>query len=188
MERSRHLHEQADRYELANENTPTQSSLPRADRDAMAECVENSRMVLGILGYPILEPLLRTRGPTIQGSPLTPKKVDNPVDELVLRVNNITASGAVTDEGFVIKKGSQAARTNTESVAARLISAKERYLAEGILAPDGDHLVATEDILVSSSSYAAVIVAGTSRSGPQSWKTLDGKTLKEIEDAAIRGA
>ena len=180
------LVKQADRYELDNGNTPTQSSLPRADRDAMAEFVENIRMVLGILGYPILEPLLRVREPLLRASQQDQEKItESSTTELVFRVNNITAYGAVTDEGFVLKRGSQVSKTNTESVGSKLIAAKERYLVEGALVADGDHLVAAEDILVSSSSYAAVIVAGTSRSGPQSWKTAEGKTLKEIEDASI---
>lgn len=183
------LAKQADRYDLENGNTPPESSLPRADRDAMAEFVENIRMVLGILGYTILEPLLRTV-PTAQQS----NQVENaanassPLNDLAFRVNNITAYGAITDEGFVLKKGSQVSKTNTESVAGKLVAAKERFKADGLLVPEGDHLLATEDILVSSSSYAAVIVAGTSRSGPQSWKTSSGRTLKEIEDSSLSDA
>jgi hypothetical protein len=44
----------ADRYELENGNTPTLSSLPRAEREAMNELIEDIRLVLGTLGYPIL--------------------------------------------------------------------------------------------------------------------------------------
>jgi roadblock/LC7 domain-containing protein len=151
----------------------------------MAEFVENVRMVLGILGYPILEPLLRTRAPDQQiSSAESSISEPNPLNDLVFRVNNITAYGAVTDEGFVLKKGSQVSKTSTES-AAKVIAARERHMAAGILIPNDDLLVTTEDILVSSSSYAAAIVAGTSRSGPQSWKASDGRTLKEIEDASL---
>ena len=37
----------ADRYSLENGNTPPQSSLPRADKDAMEEFIYNSKMILG---------------------------------------------------------------------------------------------------------------------------------------------
>ncbi len=37
----------ADRYNLENANTPTQSSLPRADVAAMEEYIENYRLLLG---------------------------------------------------------------------------------------------------------------------------------------------
>ena len=91
----------------------------------------------------------------------------------------------MTDEGFVLKKGSQLSKTNTVSIPGKLAHIKDRLLKNGTLNEEGDKLIATEDILLSSSSYAAAIVAGTSRSGPQSWKNASGKTMKEIEDASL---
>ena len=43
----------------------------------------------------------------------------------------------------------------------------------------------SKDIVVSSSSYAAALVAGTMRSGPQSWRNSSGKNLKDIEESLI---
>lgn len=182
------LAKQADRYELDNGNQPTESSLPRADRDAMAEFVENIRMVLGTLGYPILEPLLRQpvlEKSTATDAPLVVNKPKSPT-ELTFKVNELIAYGAPTDEGFVLKKGSQLSRTNTESAAVKIVKLKEQLQAEGRIRSEGSHLVLDEDVLLSSSSYAAVMVAGTARSGPQSWVTKDGRTLKAIEDAAVQ--
>lgn len=180
---------QAERYELQNGNTPPESSLPLADRDAMIEFTDNIRMVLGTLGYPILEPLLRSGPLPVEASTeptLDPKKRTHP--ELTFRVNNLVASGALTDEGFVLRKGSQVSATNTDSAAQRVVKLKEQLRADGRLTPEGDHLVLTEDVLLSSSSYAAVMVAGTSRSGPQSWVAADGRSLKAIEDASVEDA
>lgn len=179
----------ADRYGLQNGNTPPESSLPRADRDAMVEFTENIRMVLGTLGYPILEPLLRSAPVQVQASsePTTAlAKQTN--SELTFRVNNLVASGALTDEGFVLRKGSQVSATNTDSAAQKVVKLKEQLRADGRLMSEADHLILTEDVLLSSSSYAAVMVAGTSRSGPQSWVAADGRTLKSIEDASLEGA
>lgn len=181
---------QADRYALQNGNTPTESSLPRADRDAMTEFMHNLRMVLGTLGYPILEPLLRRATSVPESQPLASASLAEKSKEieLVFRVNNLVAHGALTDEGFVLKKDSQVSRTNTDSAAPRMVKLKEQLLADGRLRIEGDHLVVAENILISSSSYAAVLVAGTSRSGPQSWIAPDGRTLKSIEDAALKEA
>jgi hypothetical protein len=181
---------QADRYCLENGNTPPESSLPRADRDAMAEFTENIRMVLGTLGYPILEPLLRAPATPPDPPALSPSTESKrkTFPEFIFRVNNLVAHGALTDEGFVLRKGSQVSATNTDSAATRIVKLKEQLQADGRLVQDGDHLVITEDLLLSSSSYAAVLVAGTSRSGPQSWFTADGRSLKAIEDAAIDAA
>ena len=45
--------------------------------------------------------------------------------------------------------------------------------------------VTKEDILFSSSSAAADFIMGYSVSGPQTWKTKDGRTLKEIENSEM---
>ena len=44
-------------------------------------------------------------------------------------------------------------------------------------------MITIEDILFSSSSAAADFILGYSVSGPRTWKTKEGKTLKEIEDS-----
>lgn len=176
----------ADRFDLQNGNTPTESSLPRADKDAMAEFVENIRMVLGVLGYPILEPILKSKDKeSTVGSESSSSGIDNILRDLTFKVNDLSAQGAITDEGFVLKKGSQLSMVDSESMPGKLSSNKEKLVADGILKDSGDHLIATEDILFNSSSYAAAIVAGTSRSGPQSWKAANGKTIKQIEDEAL---
>lgn len=183
------LSKQADRYQLENGNTPPESSLPRADRAAMEEFVVNVRMVLGILGYPILEPILQTKHTELLKTQISNEsEIINPLNELTFTVNNLTAKGAATDEGFVLKKGSQLSKTNTDSIPGKLANIKDRLLKDGALKEEGNKLIATEDILLSSSSYAAAIVAGTSRSGPQSWKAANGKTMKQIEDASLPNA
>jgi Domain of unknown function (DUF4357) len=180
------LSKNADRYQLENGNTPPESSLPRADRDAMQEFVENIRMVLGILGYSILEPILKSKlCNELNTSSNIKNDESNLLGELIFKVNNLTAQGAATDEGFVLKKGSQLSKINTDSIPGKLANIKAHLLKNGSFVDDGDNLIATEDILLSSSSYAAAIVAGTSRSGPQSWKTTNGKTMKQIEDASL---
>jgi hypothetical protein len=180
------LSKQADRYQLENGNNPPESSLPRADRDAMEEFIGNVRMVLGVLGYPILEPILQTKEPKKQeGRPVDEIEVINPINELTFAVNNLTAKGAATDEGFVLKKGSQLSKYNMDSIPGSIVKIKDRLLKDGVLKESDNSLVATEDILLSSSSYAAAIVAGTSRSGPQSWRAANGKTMKQIEDELL---
>lgn len=177
------LAKEADRYELKNSTMPSESSLPRADRDAMEEFLENIRMVLGTLGHSILEPIFKqkdTDDSQFESGELVESQ--NLLSNLFFKVHSLVAQGAITDEGFVLKKGSQLSKTNSESMPGKLSTIKEKLLVEGTLKDEGAHLVASEDILFNSSSYAAAIVAGTSRSGPQSWKTAKGKTIKKIED------
>jgi Domain of unknown function (DUF4357) len=175
----------ADRFQLENGNTPPSSSLPRADRDAMEEFIENIRMVLGILGFMVLEPILKSNANIeLNALPNIPTE-NNSLNSLIFRVNQLVAYGALTDEGFVLKRGSQLSTNNFASLPGKLSEIKENFLKNGALTENGDKLVAAQDILLSSSSYAASIVAGSARSGPQNWKTVDGKTIKQIEDEAL---
>lgn len=169
----------ADRYELENGNSPTQSSLSRSERHAMEELLEDIRLFLGTLGYPILEPLIKSN--------LTDQEpVQNSLSsgELIFTVHKLVAKGVQSDEGFVLKKGSTASKTNTDSLNGKLVKLKEQLVADGRLVSESEHFLLSEDILMSSSSYAAALIAGTARSGPQSWYTVDGKSLKELEDQA----
>jgi len=174
----------ADRYALENGNTPTMSALSRAEREAMEELLEDIRLVLGTLGYPILEPLLKPP-PTATDNRSTAMPASVAADELVFTVHDIVARGVQTDEGFVLKKDSLTSRSNTESLYPKLVKLKEQLMADGRLVPEGNHFRLTEDLLMSSSSYAAALIAGTARSGPQSWFTSDGRSLKEIEERAV---
>ncbi|MBF4359745.1 GIY-YIG nuclease family protein, partial [Vibrio anguillarum] len=95
----------ADRYDLENSNTPTKSNLPRADAAAMEEFVDNIRIVLGSLSHRILESVSSGAVQTI----VEPKE-----DSLInyafsFKVNKVTAQGRVTDDGFLLLKGSQIA-------------------------------------------------------------------------------
>lgn len=182
------LSKAADRYDLENGNTPTLSNLPRAEREAMDELLEDIRLVLGTLGYPILEPLIKAKPVPSSGSStaISPPALSS--GELSFSVHKLIAHGAQTDEGFVLKKGSTASKTNTDSLGGKIVKMKEQMLADGRIIDKGDYLLLAEDVLMSSSSYAAALIAGTSRSGPQSWFSADGKSLKEIEDDVLEPA
>lgn len=176
----------ADRYELENGNTPTLSSLPRAEREAMNELIEDIRLVLGTLGYPILEPLVQTKSTLLTSSSEHTEHLStlsNSTTDLNFKVHNLVAHGTRTDEGFVLKKGSMVSKSDSDSLARKIVKLKSQLLADGRLLDKDTYLLLEEDLLMSSPSYAAALVAGTSRSGPQSWFTSDGRSLKEIDDA-----
>lgn len=178
------LAKKADRYDLENGNTPPESSLPRSDRDAMDEFAANAQMVLGVLGHAILEPLLKKSVlvTSVNQDTSATSIVNIAAEDLVFNVHNLKAYGRVTDEGFVLKKGAQISKMSTDSIPGRVAKIKSELLQNALISEVGEVLVANEDILLSSSSYAAALVAGTSRSGPQSWRDSDGKTLKQRED------
>lgn len=168
----------AGRFEVEAGKTPTKASLPRADRDAMEEFLLNVHIVLGALGHRVLESVIPSN--------LNEAQSDNPADLASYRfqfsVRELKATGRFTDEGFVLLAGSNVSGTTSESMPGKTLAIRNSWIVEGILEIAGSDYKLKTDQVVSSSSYAAAIVAGTSRSGPQGWFDASGKSLKQIEE------
>ncbi|MEZ8067169.1 GIY-YIG nuclease family protein [Vibrio sp. FF145] len=172
---------QAERYEIQNANTPTQSTLPRADEAAMEEFIDNVRIVLGSLGHRVLEMI----SPVAQSNDEV-KKDDSIGDyPLFFKTNGLTAKGRVVDDGFLLLSGSQLSKKSSKSLSEKNIAIKNQMLDDGALQDESGHLLLVKDKLLRSSSSAADLVAGNSRSGPQSWKTESDELLKSLEERLL---
>jgi hypothetical protein len=168
---------EAERYQLENSNTPTESNLPRADKVAMEEFIHNLRIIIGTLGHKLLEPL--------KVAPIEQNTKSTVGIPLSFALKELKAFGQMTDDGFLLLAGSDVSSSTSPSMPGNSKSIRDSWVSEGVLKLDGKNYKLIKDMLVSSSSYAAVIVAGTSRSGPQSWQDSEGRTLKVIEEKML---
>ncbi|MEI8631580.1 GIY-YIG nuclease family protein [Vibrio sp. PP-XX7] len=168
------LTQSADRYVLDNSNNATKSSLPRADMATMEEFIDSIKLVLGSLGHKLLEPAASIA--------LIPTDVESVKHyKLSLSYKSLLASGRMTDDGFLLMAGSQVVSKDAKSVPKKIHQLKEEWIENGTLSEQGTAYLLTKDRLLSSSSYAACLVTGQSRSGPQSWLTENGENLKNLE-------
>jgi len=172
----------ADRYLLENTLTPTKSSLPRSDSAAMEEFIDNIRIVLGSLGHRILEATF-SENKSVAQSDSKKSLIDY---DLSFDIHQLNANGRVTDDGFLLIKGSQISHSTSTGLHKRLIEIKKQAIISGELEDKNDHYVLLKDKVFTSSSYAASYVTGNNRSGPKSWKTGDGTTLKAIEEKLLQ--
>lgn len=172
---------EADRYSAENSNNPTESTLPRADKDAMEEFIHNAKMILGTLGHKLLEPINSSINEDI-----IPDNDSLVGHKLYFKVNGHSAEGKQNDEGFLLIKGSEISLQTTASIPGKIKLIRQKLIEEKTLIEQNEKLVLIKDIVLSSSSYAGALVAGTSRSGPQSWKNSKGKTLKDLEESLIK--
>lgn len=156
------------RYIVLTKNTYRNTVMKESQVAVMEEFVDNVKILINALGYKVLEPLLQAgNDETISDE-----------EELFINIGNTSAVGMVTTEGFVVLKGSVVnEKTSAKSLTVGMKRLREKIFAEAKV----ENLVTTEDILFSSSSAAADFVLGYSASGPRTWKTKDGRTLKEIE-------
>jgi len=167
------ISQNAGRYQAELGKNPTLANLPRADQDSMEEFLQSVQIVLGVLGHRVLESV-------------------NPSDEAVddsdeqnltkikfsFKVRGIEAFGRFSDEGFVLLANSLVVGNVSESMPGRIRAIRESWIADGILVQSGENFKLQTDEVVSSSSYAAALVAGSSRSGPQSWIGKKRKVTK----------
>ncbi|MEE3453299.1 GIY-YIG nuclease family protein [Dialister sp.] len=157
------------RYTMLTKNTYQNTVVKESQKASMEEFIDNIRILINTLGYKVLEPVLVPES----------ENENEESDDKLLKISSTTAYayGMETSEGFVVLKGAKVnPDTYEKSLTKGLIKLRTKIFDEGKV----KDLVTTEDLLFSSSSAAADFVLGYSVSGPQMWKTKDGRTLKEI--------
>lgn len=163
---------EAARFELDN-SSASGSRLPEADRYDMEVFLEKIRQLLPVMGSELL-------------TPIASSKVISNAQNLKTEIRGLIAIGQRTPTGFVVFKGSHAVLVPRPAAARHVpyvIAAREKFVADGVLVPDGDHLTFDRDVEFSSPSAAAAIVHGGSANGLIAWKDESGRTLREIEGA-----
>ena len=161
----------SNRYKVLTKNTYKNTVMKESQVSAMDEFIENIKVLINALGYKVLEPLVSQNA---NGT------VNEASEEFFLSAGSASAKGIVTAEGFVVYKGAAMnSKLSVKSVGAGIAKLREKHISEGHVVDN----MTTEDILFNSSSAAANFILGYSVSGPQTWKTKDGRSLKEIESS-----
>lgn len=161
---------ETNRYTVLTKNTYSRTVMKESQIAAMEEFVDNVKILINALGYKVLEPKISVQDNSEAKS-----------DDKILYINQsgIKAKGIITTEGFVLLAGSDVREKIAEkSITNNVLELRNKYIAEGKI----KDFKTTEDLILSSSSFAASFVLGNRCSGPQSWKNKDGVTLKEIEE------
>lgn len=153
-------------YTIENSTVPTKSFVSEADEAELEEFIYNAKILTNTLGHKVFESLSEANDDT------------SDKHHLYISISSLKAACVQTSEGFVLLKGSDIHNeTSKKSLHKGMVKRIEEAKNNGQV-KDGK---LQEDIVFSSSSAAACFVLGYSVSGPMTWKTKDGKTLKEIE-------
>ena len=89
---------------------------------------------------------------------------------------------------MVVQTGSQAAKDETPSIHAYLSDLRKALRRQGILKDDGTTYRLTQDYSFNSPSTAAGVLLGRASNGRAEWKDSNGRSLKEIQQAAAETA
>jgi hypothetical protein len=158
---------------------PAPPSLSEADEAFAEGFLDDVLLCLPILGYGMFE-----------AASLAASRDSDEI--LYLSARGIEATGKDTAGGFVVLEKSMAAGNDrlTPSLIADYGLVKEQrdeLVRQGVLDPCGTDLMLTLDYTFSSPSLAASLLLGRKANGRTSWKTKDGRTLKELQDAEVDG-
>lgn len=169
----------ANRYEVKNGNDPTPGNITEEKESELEEFAEYARMVMGVLGHNVFEPLNIVSCNTV--APVQPSAADNSIRFYLsrkIKAANCTveAKAMQTSEGFVVLKGSHISPVEDNTVSPGISKARQTAKLEND--------ILQEDVLFASPSGAASFVIGKSANGLTSWKTKDGTDLKAYEQAS----
>ncbi len=151
-----------DRYHLKNSTVPTKSSITESEKAAMEEFSDYIKLITNTLDYKPFADLVEN---------------STNIEEFYIDSIGLHASGKMTNEGFVVFKGSE---SNQEFKNASSLSLKRKWLQlreENIVDQNGFF---TKDYLFSSPSLAAAMVLGRNANGLTEWKNHQKETLKSI--------
>lgn len=158
---------EADRYDVKNGNEPNAGNLTEEKESELEEYVEYAKIVVGVLGHNVFEPLTK-----IQEAAKEEKVINYPVFTLKRKC---VAKGMLTNEGFVLLKGSEITDYTVPSASKGIIKSREKHKMS--ISIDN---ITLKDILFGSSSGAAAFVLGTNSNGNVLWKTEDNKSPKDF--------
>lgn len=158
----------AKRYELQNGADSSLPSLSEADVAEVEEFLTHLQLLLSALGYPILQEII-SREQKDSSDPL-----------FICKGKEANATGRMTNDGFVVYKGSTATTNFSKAVVDRNKRLIEKLITTGYVEQRADGFyVFIKDYVFNSPSAASDIVLGNSTSGWKKWKTESGKTLEE---------
>jgi hypothetical protein len=177
----------AKRYEVKNGNQPQPALLPRGDRDSMESFLAQARLLLGVLGHKVLEPITAfpTSVPASNANAAPHPATPSASEQFHLTAKGVTAQAVMTDEGVVILSGSGASAKSVESISPGYKRLREQLLQQGVLVPDGTNLKFSQDHLFSSPSAAACVVVGAAINGREAWRTSGDKSLADLESQQL---
>jgi len=163
------------RYADENGNSGSKPHTPPPLEADCMEIFETGKTLLATLGYPIFTPVA---------------EVTTREERLVYHCTaaGTKGRGIYSAEGFVVLAGSVGRVKNVPSIVGTSDERfRQKLIETGVMDVDGDKVVFPKDHRFGSPTMAAVALIGRSTNGWEIWKTVDGRTLHDIERASVEG-
>jgi hypothetical protein len=158
---------EAGRYGIENGNAGSKPHTPAPLEADCLEIFETGSILLATLGFPVFEALAHVAKRDADVFTCTGPETDG--------------RGLLTEDGFVVFKGSVGRRENARSIQGTSTERyREKLIEAGVMRVDGSKVVFERDHLFRTPSGAAIALLGRSANGWISWIAADGRTLHEV--------
>ena len=165
----------AKRATIANGNQPSVPTLSKADTADTEAFLRDMLLIYPLVGVDAFESVPTPNGPI--GDHLSPL--------LTLKAKGSQATARDTPEGFIVYKGTVVAPEMPSFRHASYRVLRQQLIQSGVISMTGDAGVFVVDYIFQSPSAAASVVRGMQQSGLEYWVDAKGRTLKQLQAAAI---
>lgn len=155
------------RAKILTKNTNKNVVIKDSIKNSLQEFIFNAKIVLNMLGYKILQPVISDN-----------IKTKNDV-YFHLKGRKADAAAVITNEGFVVLKGSTISKEVTKSFLKDNQNKKRQMLFDEKIIKDFKF---TKDYIFNSPSEAASILNGNSTNGQRVWLNKDGKSFGSLNN------
>lgn len=171
----------SERSLIDNATSPPRPSLPEADIADMEMFLSQALVLMPVIGFRFAQPVIADE--TSDGG-----RPDAPVEHasFVLRTKGAEAQAQVTDDAFVVLKGSTASRQDVASWDTYK-TLRDDLVEQGLLAPhpqDDTLFIFQENVPFSSPSAAGTVICARNANGRTEWKTTGGQTYADWQEQA----
>lgn len=164
----------SDRSEIENSAGALTPRLSPADAAYADAFLSDMLLIYPLLGVEAFEPL---DSPGRGATAAAPR--------LYLRGKDTRAEARETPAGFLVFEGATGRLVGVPSQHDFYLRQRDDLIADGVLVVEGGGLRLSRDHLFSAPSAAAAILLGRTSNGRREWKDEFGRTLAEIQDAAL---
>lgn len=166
------LASKAKKCELDNANVPQEPLLSEADRVDAEGFLSDILLCLPVVGVSLFE---QAKAPGRRSG------------DLILKAKGIEARGLDSPQGFIVRAGATAVKTEVPSINVNLTNLRQTLVQKSVMVDSGSAFRFVQDYTFGSPSTAAGVLLGRSANGRVEWKNAKGLTLKEIQDAQSGG-
>jgi hypothetical protein len=153
---------------LDNRQAPLEPSLSEAERADVESFLTDMLSIFPLLGLSVFE---------------RAESNSRSKELLFIDAKGVKATGYEDPKGFVVSQGSQMVMQETPTIHEYLKVLRRDLASQAVVTLNGQHYVFEQDHAFGSPSTAAGVILGRSANGRTEWKTREGHTLKEVQEA-----